>query len=1042
MIRILILASIGATVSANPFLSNYPLGLESLFGRKREAIGANTENESGVCESEACKLIADTIREGIDDSVDPCDDFYQYACGKWDQKNPVPENETTSGLWNMVETKIRKQVKGLIEAPIEQNDLFAVKLAKKWYQTCANEVREETDSIEPIVATLWRHGGWPLIMQKGEWDDRIYNWQIVDDHYARLTGMNAFYDLFFAPLNYDANETLILDTPHLLPGIYQLLSEPYQSSDASDENNESGEGSQENGSKETFPKPDEDEDDDEDEGIEEDNEPETEEEEELKARRVSRRRSHKRLGHNKRSSSKHSVGSKHRGTHLRRRPKRSVIHEIVFHKVRSAKKHAKHGVHQKSRKTGRKSRRHKHIPLAVQKKSSSGKNDMKRSEKINNANVKPANKKKHAVHKKRVANEEENEGLRRKIRIHRHGHENKSVHGSHQHKQRILGRHRVHHVARKMEEKETDEAPNDNENEDNSSDNDVDTGSNENDDNTNDEENDDDDDNTNDEENSNDDDDEDEEGNNDDDDDEEGEDDDEEEDDEDEDEKTVEELTEIYKKYILSVAEAFAKVRDVEIPRDKLEKDTDELIKFSIKLGEVSVNSEFELENLTLSEFQEWYDGLGHSNKNGKVNWKRKILKVFAEAGLEPEDELNVTIPYRSYFENIRNLFEETPMDVIVNYIHWDFISKFGYLSSPQIQELAEEWDPMNTEDRENMCMNVELSDVIGYEYTKKHFPAKLERMARDMIDDIQKEVEYQIKQSTWLDDDTKHFILDKLVHLEHLVGSPDWYQNTTMVHRYFQGLTIGTSYFENIVNYIRYMRWKKFRSAFFPDEYPSLSMDPLMINAFFVPTENVIAISAADLQNPLFDSTRPWNSNFGIIGSIIAHEVNHGFDDSGHLYDRTGRPTEWLSAMASAYNKRAECFVRQFNNYEIVKGDSFRVKDYGNQTAGENIADTMGLEAVFGAYHRRLRACKNPDPALPGLEKYNNNQTFFLSYASLWCEAQDPEYLKNSAKHDVHSPGRLRVIGSLSNMDGFAKSFNCPAGSPMNPEKKCNIWQ
>lgn len=58
------------------------------------------------------------------------------------------------------------------------------------------------------------------------------------------------------------------------------------------------------------------------------------------------------------------------------------------------------------------------------------------------------------------------------------------------------------------------------------------------------------------------------------------------------------------------------------------------------------------------------------------------------------------------------------------------------------------------------------------------------------MIDDIQKEVEYQIKESTWMNDDTKHFILDKLVNMKNLVGYPSWYKNTTMVKQYFQGVT------------------------------------------------------------------------------------------------------------------------------------------------------------------------------------------------------------------------------------------------------------
>lgn len=60
-----------------------------------------------------------------------------------------------------------------------------------------------------------------------------------------------------------------------------------------------------------------------------------------------------------------------------------------------------------------------------------------------------------------------------------------------------------------------------------------------------------------------------------------------------------------------------------------------------------------------------------------------------------------------------------------------------------------------------------------------------------------------------------------------------------------------------------------------------------------------------------------------------------------------------------------------------------------------------------------------------------------------MWCEATiDSEVAEERAKMDEHSPGRLRVIGSVSNSEDFAKAFNCPVGSAMNPERKCNIWK
>jgi len=101
-----------------------------------------------------------------------------------------------------------------------------------------------------------------------------------------------------------------------------------------------------------------------------------------------------------------------------------------------------------------------------------------------------------------------------------------------------------------------------------------------------------------------------------------------------------------------------------------------------------------------------------------------------------------------------------------------------------------------------------------------------------------------------------------------------------------------------------------------------------------------------------------------------------------------------------------------------------------------------MGLQAIFKAYQSKETESETPDAALPGMEDFTNDQLFFISYANLWCEAVESRYVMVLAKNDEHSVARLRVIGPVSNSDDFATAYNCPVGSPMNPEKKCNIWK
>ncbi|OUM59294.1 hypothetical protein PIROE2DRAFT_15212 [Piromyces sp. E2] len=108
--------------------------------------------------------------------------------------------------------------------------------------------------------------------------------------------------------------------------------------------------------------------------------------------------------------------------------------------------------------------------------------------------------------------------------------------------------------------------------------------------------------------------------------------------------------------------------------------------------------------------------------------------------------------------------------------------------------------------------------------------------------------------------------------------------------------------------------------------------------------------------------------------------------------------------------------------------------------TLAENIADNGGIDRSYEAWQKSI--LKNPKQAtkrnqiLPGLSDYTMDQLFYIAYGQSHCAIED-EYIIR----DAHAPGIARVNLVLSNSKHFAKTFNCPTGSKMNPENKCHLW-
>merc|ERR1712241_1096833 len=310
-----------------------------------------------------------------------------------------------------------------------------------------------------------------------------------------------------------------------------------------------------------------------------------------------------------------------------------------------------------------------------------------------------------------------------------------------------------------------------------------------------------------------------------------------------------------------------------------------------------------------------------------------------------------------------------------------------------------------------------------------------------DMIDYLKSAFQKIVEDIDWMDELTKSRSFDKLKGMRRFIAYPDELKSESEVTDYHSSLHVdGEDFFGNQVRLVKWdleYQHSRLRERVDKADWRDHSWVPV-VNAFYSATTNAIMFPAGILQGLFFNHKVPRYLNFGAIGGVIGHEITHGFDDRGRLYDADGNLNDWWEkATGEEYVRRAKCIVDQYSDrYNEQTGLNLK----GKQNQGENIADNGGIKEAYMAYTQWVSENEEESP-LPGFESMTPQQMFWVSWGQVWCAKYRDAALKKQIETGAHAPGRYRILGPLSNNEDFARDFNCPLGSPMNPEKKCKVW-
>ncbi|WP_306582490.1 M13 family metallopeptidase [Dokdonella sp.] len=323
--------------------------------------------------------------------------------------------------------------------------------------------------------------------------------------------------------------------------------------------------------------------------------------------------------------------------------------------------------------------------------------------------------------------------------------------------------------------------------------------------------------------------------------------------------------------------------------------------------------------------------------------------------------------------------------------------------------------------------VNDALGDAVGRIYVARHFSAPTKQRAEAMVANLVTAFGGRIDKLEWMSAQTKQRARAKLAGLKVEVGYPQhWRDYGALEARRDDAL--GNARRASLFDYRRNLA-KLGR----PIDRGEWFMLPQTVNALNVPLENRLIFPAAILQAPFFDGAADDAVNYGAIGAVIGHEISHSFDNSGALFDETGKLANWWTAQDLEHFEAAgAALAAQFDNYRPLPDLAVN----GKLTLGENIADVAGLATAFDAYQ-----LAHPDPGA-ALEGFTAPQRLFLGWAQAWRGKMREAALRNALLTNVHAPGQYRAL-TVRNLDAWYPAFDVQPGQALylEPAQRVKVW-
>jgi putative endopeptidase len=407
-------------------------------------------------------------------------------------------------------------------------------------------------------------------------------------------------------------------------------------------------------------------------------------------------------------------------------------------------------------------------------------------------------------------------------------------------------------------------------------------------------------------------------------------------------------------------------------------------------------------------------------------------------AGLQTVDTVIVGQP--EFLKALNGYLKSFSLNDWKNYLKFHLLSGLAmYLDDQSYNEMFSFYytvlrgvkEPKPRWKRVVMQTDGSLGELIGQVYVNEYLPKGTKEKLLEIGNAIKGVYAERMKNLDWMSEATKKKAIEKLNAVIMKVGYPDKWKDLSSME------IDRSSYVQNVMSANKWEFNYMIHKYGKPVDRSEWNMEPQTYNAYYNPSNNEIVVPGCNIIVPGYERKLADDAIlYSVIGgSTFGHEITHGFDDQGSKYDEKGNLHNWWTPEDSVrFYKKTAMIVKQFDGYIAV--DSLHIN--GSLTQGENIADLGGIVMGYEAF-KKTSQYKNKE-IIAGLDP---DQRFFLGYALAWMVNERPEAIANQIKSNEHSPAKFRVLGPLSNMPEFYKTFGIKKGDPIwRPDSlRVKIW-